>query len=215
MMIKNKINKEVLVSNVASIFFITAFVSFSLGSYPFLKAQLAQHLLTRAWQIQPNHHDSQKQNVNKPWPWADFYPVAKLNFERLKKSQIVLNNDSGQALAFGPGVNQTTLRGGEIVQSDIVMISAHNDTHFRVLEELRIDDKITLTLKSGDLQKFIVRRFVVLDVKSDEIFLSRNDRGVSKNHGINELFLVTCYPFSGINSRTTLRYVVLLESLTT
>ena len=62
--------------------------------YIHLKAELAQVLIARAWA---------SGSVQRPWPWADTWPVAELIVPGLDVSRIVLAGDSGESLAFGPG----------------------------------------------------------------------------------------------------------------
>lgn len=225
----NKLNKEVrqkitrknLFSSLIWLMLIIAFISIAQGSYMVLKAHLAQYLLAQAWQTQStdkkSHTTKKDKDTNvKPWPWADFYPVAKLSFDGIDITQIVLSNDSGQALAFGPGMNQ--LLGADIENNkEVVVISAHKDTHFSLLKDLKLNDQITLTLKSGLEQTFTVNNMLVIDLETEQLVItSQNmieDRQYEKNQNnklIKELVLVTCYPFSGMSNDTNLRYVVYL-----
>ena len=65
------------------------------------KAGLAPLMLAKAWE---QSLASQGRPV-KPWPWADTWPVAKLQVPSMGISQFVLAGDTGNALAFGPGHN--------------------------------------------------------------------------------------------------------------
>jgi sortase A len=230
-MFKNKFNDgfiyKIIRKNFSSylilLMLIIAFISFAQGSYMFLKANVAQYLLNQAWEKQSIYEKSNTTNKAegsqiKPWPWADFFPVAKLSFDRMKITQIVLNNDSGQALAFGPGVNQWL---GTNIESnqEVVVIAAHNDTHFSILNDLQLNDNLTLTLKSGVKQTFTVNNTLVIDLKTQQLVMTteqdENNKQAS-NHKpqdklIKELILVTCYPFDGISNDSNLRYVVYLS----
>ncbi len=87
---------------VAIMIIITAIVGFSLvgqGLYIKAKAVFAQVLLERAWS-----RALAGEAAPKAWPWADTWPVAKLNLPRIEQKAIVLNNASGEAMAFGPGL---------------------------------------------------------------------------------------------------------------
>ena len=68
------------------------------GVWIHAKAALAQVLLARAW-AQSDHG----RRIQRPWPWADMAPIARLSVPRLHQDLIVLDGDNGQALAFGPG----------------------------------------------------------------------------------------------------------------
>ena len=100
-----------------------------------LKAELAQHLLERAWLRtlagEPNA---------KPWPWADTRAVATLEVPRLGLRVIVLEGSSGRNLAFGPTLVNTTPLG----QSSDRILSGHRDTHFSFLKELKTGDKLRM-----------------------------------------------------------------------
>jgi sortase A len=203
-----KTKGKAIASFIASLLIIIAVLSLALGSYSFLKAQFAQYLLERSWLNETKVSSSQNVVYSKPWPWADFHPVAKLTFERFNVTHIVLNSDSGQALAFGPGINQFAVEGGDFNTSGIGIISAHNDTHFSILEKLNINDSVILTLKSGESQTFKVNHITIMDTDTEQLVLLNQDNDIDENNSINELFLVTCYPFGGVDNRTTLRYVV-------
>lgn len=218
------LKRDKIIPSLVALFLIIASASFVMASYMVIKAHLAQVLLASTWQkqllsVDDNHAASKSQNktveVNKPWPWADFYPVAKLSFDRLGLSHIVLNNDSGQALAFGPGLNQRADSGVEPGQSNVMVISAHNDTHFSILEELTLNDRVTLSFKTGHSKVFTVNKMTVLDMAKEQLVLLNKSN--YKNEGnrevvdIKELILVTCYPFGSVNNETSLRYVVHLS----
>ena len=219
-MLRMKFSNNKTIAFLPKLFLIIALLSSAIGSYPLAKAYVGQYLLARAWQLQLI--DNQKAQVSaiieplqkrrkiKPWPWADFAPIAKLSFNRLNTAQIVLNKDSGQALAFGPGVNQFSLLGLEQHNSDFVVISAHNESHFSILKELVLGDSVTLTLSSGKRQTFIVDKLTVMNVNTEQLVLFDKHGNHNNKHQINELILVTCYPFNGVNNKTPLRYVVRL-----
>jgi len=194
---------------------LAALTSLALGGYLLIKAHFAQYLLIKTWQQQTVAGELKNNREVKPWPWADFYPVAKLSFERFNITQIVLNNDSGQALAFGPGINQ--IKGALIDRQSagVVVISAHNDTHFSILKELRLNDRVKLTLKSGRTQVFKVDNIAIMDTQTEQLILINDDEQYDHNNDnkslIKELVLVTCYPFNSVNDETKLRYIVYLS----
>lgn len=193
---------------------LVALISFVQGGYLLLKANLAQYLLNEAWQ-QTIANDLTMNSNNKPWPWADIYPVAKLSFDRFNITQIVLNNDSGQALAFGPGLTLDNVSDIGNVGSSVFVISAHNDTHFSILSGLKLNDSITLTLKSGQTQVFKVDNMVIMDTQTEQLALTNHDELYDHRTDdkplIKELVLVTCYPFYGVNDESSLRYIVYLS----
>ncbi|MCW5214848.1 class GN sortase, partial [Desulfobulbus sp. US5] len=78
---------------------IVGMICFGNGLWIHGKALLAQVLLQRAWAQTQVRGESVK-----PWPWADTWPVARLRTEKYNQDLIVLAGQSGQALAFGPGM---------------------------------------------------------------------------------------------------------------
>ena len=115
---------------------------FGQGAYIHAKALLAQVLLERAFAatIATGRDD-------KPWSWADTWPVARIEVKRLDASAIVLAGSSGQALAFGPGHVELTADAGE---RGVAVYSAHRDTHFRFLKDVRIGDEIAVTRATAE-----------------------------------------------------------------
>jgi len=140
------------------------------------KAHTAQILLDLAWQQTLIDHQQ-----NKPWPWADTWPVAELIVPKLDITQIVLAGDSGEALAFGPGHSFSSALPEE---HGTVMISGHRDTHFRFLQNLKKGERLILKTQSG-IHYYTVSNTKVVDARN--IMIDTNS---------DELILVTCYPFN-------------------
>jgi sortase A len=213
-MLSIKLKRKKIAYYASFLCLLVALSSFVQGGYLLLKANLAQYLLNEAWQ-ETMADDLAMQSNRAPWPWADIYPVAKLSFERFDITQIVLNNDSGQALAFGPGLTLNNANEIGDFGSSVLVISAHNDTHFSILNELKLNDNIKLTLKSGKTQVFNVDKMVIIDTKTEQLALINYDEQYDHIYAdkpmIKELVLVTCYPFDGVNNETTLRYIVYLS----
>jgi sortase A len=118
----------------AAILALLGVVLFGQGAWIHAKARLAQALLDSAFgtSLATGH-------AVKPWAWADTWPVARIEVPRLRKSAIVLEGSSGQALAFGPGHVERTPAAGE---PGTAVYAAHRDTHFAFLGEVRIGDDI-------------------------------------------------------------------------
>lgn len=164
-----------------------------------LKPVLAQVLLQRAW-AESGYGTTRV----TPWPSADMEPIARLRVARLDRDLIVLDNDSGQALAFAPGWDPASARPGS---PGLTIISAHRDTQFNFLREILRGDRIELASGSG------VRVFAVASIQVIDSRLSQPALG---SHG-DALMLVTCYPFNAIVPGEPLRFVVVAypESTTT
>ncbi|OUS17963.1 sortase, marine proteobacterial type [Gammaproteobacteria bacterium 50_400_T64] len=160
------------------------------GGYIYLKAELGQFLIDRAWQ---QGQDSGK--TVKPWFWADTWPVARLMVPSQKISQIVLAGDSGQALAFGPGHTSASAQPGA---DGVVVISGHRDTHFRFLQFLQEDEQIILQNWEGQHTVYRVSSMQVVD----------EDVLIAANNNVKSLVLVTCWPFDSSAANSQHRFIV-------
>src|SRR5262249_35094018 len=163
------------------------------GTWIHAKALLAQVLLKRAF----------AQSIStglpvKPWSWADTWPVARIDVPRIGVSEIVLAGSSGQALAFGPGHVETSADAGE---AGVAVYSAHRDTHFRFLKDVKIGDEIAVTRKDG--QVFVYRVTHTSVVRFDE-------SGVDPHADGKFLVLSTCWPFDSVTPGP-MRYLVHAE----
>jgi sortase A len=160
------------------------------GGWIHAKAALAQVLLERAWARSDHGRHTQR-----PWPWADIAPLARLSVPRLQRSLIVLDGDNGQALAFGPGWTPGSARPGA---SGLTIISAHRDTQFSFLKSLRPGDRLHLDGPAGG-GDYRVEASRIID---------SGRHGLPAADSMNGLWLVTCYPFDAIAPGGPLRYVV-------
>lgn len=213
----NSSSIKMFVSYLAYLCIGIALITGAQAGHLLIKAKLAQYLLESAWQRQISTSKVLDNSEIKPWPWADIYPVAKLTFDRFNLSQIVLNNDSGQALAFGPGLNKfNTFADGNSV-GNVYVIAAHNDTHFKILEQLALNDRITLMLSSGQSYAFTVSSIRVMNTQIEQLILLNKSNqsyfNINETNNTSELILVTCYPFLGVNRNTDLRLIVRLDEL--
>lgn len=144
----------------------------------FAKAALAQVLLERAF-IEARAGGG----AVRPWYYADMWPVARVSVPRLAAQAIVLNGDSGQALAFGPGhVGATALPG----DAGLSVVAAHRDTHFAFLRDVKSGDRVEVERTDGRHFTFVVRDMNV--VRFDATGLDPLRPGVW-------LALTTCWPF--------------------
>ncbi|MCI5142881.1 MAG: class GN sortase, partial [Candidatus Electrothrix sp. ATG1] len=159
------------------------------------KGVLAQVLLQRAWE-QTQHRGK----VVRPWPWADTWPVARLRADKYEQDLIVLAGQSGQALAFGPGMLEAGVKPG---QPGPCILAAHRDTHFSFLNKVQAGDIFTLEDREGRQWRYRVNVTTVRPAA--ELYLPFGE--------IAQLALVTCYPFQGVNSDKSRRYVVLASRM--
>ena len=159
------------------------------------KAELAQFLIGAAWEKQ-----LQQGVAIKPWPWADTRPVARLQLAG-QEALFVLEGDSGQALAFGPGLLPVSAQPGDIAANRTTVIAAHRDTHFEDLQELATGVLIRLQDKHGDWHHYRVVEIRVVDSEREQLPIFAEPG----------LMLVTCYPFDALSAGGPLRYVVYAE----
>ena len=166
-------------------------LSLAHGAWIPAKARLAQVLLDHAW-----HETLRSGDSAKPWPWADFWPVARLTAPSHKTSMIVLAGANGAALAFGPGHLTTSAPPGV---SDNSVIAGHRDTHFAFLKALKPGDALQLQVPDG-----VVHRYKVIDAR----VVHETDTRVLQPSQSAMLTLITCYPFDAVVPGGPLRYVV-------
>lgn len=167
------------------------------GVFMYAKAALAQVLLERAFEEARAGGGADGLRV-RPWYYADMWPLARVSVPRLGAHSVVLNSDSGQALAFGPGhVGGTVLPG----EAGLSVIAAHRDTHFAFLKDVRAGDRIVVERTDGSRFAFEVRATRV--VRFDASGLDPMRPGVW-------LALTTCWPFDAKVSGP-MRFVVEAE----
>ena len=155
------------------------------------KAQVAQVLLDRAFARSVASGEAQK-----PWPWADTVPVARIEVERLGVSDVVLSGGSGEAMAFGP----TELAGPP---REVRVLMGHRDTHFRFLRHLQRGDTLALRGVDGSAARYRVVGFATV----------RYDRFAYPVAPARPLLaLATCYPFDAVGPGP-LRRVVWAERM--
>ncbi len=165
--------------------------SWQVGSSVYLlaKAQLAQYLIADAWQA--TLRDGKK---HKPWDWADTHPIAKLSFPDLDETSYVLEGANGRNMAFGPA---RTIVGGMPGDQLSTIISAHNDSHFSFLKEVKLGELIHVETVDGNFA-YRVQDLKVIDSSKQRVLINQTD----------ELILTTCYPFNTLQTGGDLRYQV-------
>jgi sortase A len=178
----------------AALLLIAGLTLISQGLYIHAKAVLAQVLLERAFaQTLSSGRDV------KPWSWADTWPVARVEVPRLKQSAIVLAGSSGQALAFGPGHVEHTPNAGD---PGTAIYSAHRDTHFSFLGDVKVGDEIRVTRRDGVRITFRVMRMAVAPWDAP---------GIDPHAAGRHLVLATCWPLDA-KTQGPLRYLVFAEA---
>lgn len=167
------------------------------GAYIHVKAYMAQQLLLSAWKKTLNGEEKVK-----PWSWADTWPVARMKVPVYGEDIIILAGDSGRNLAFGPGYRFGTAQPGT---RGVSMISAHRDTHFKFLQNIKLGDEIEIQTDKGAEVIYIVTDTKIVDESYAKIELETREK---------QLVLVTCYPFNTIHPGTDFRYLVYAKEKT-
>ncbi len=185
------VNRKRIIAMISASCFLFGLWQIAEGGYLEAKAWLAQYLLQQAW-IETLNGEQQV----RPWPWADTWPVARMQVKRLGVDRIVLADASGRSMAFGPGHVVGTSGLGNGGNS---AISGHRDTHFRFLQDLAQGDQVNLTLRDGTHRNYKVEGSSIHH--KDETWLLQDS-------GEEALTLITCYPFDAIVPGGPMRYVV-------
>ncbi len=182
--------------NFSSVIMFLAIALIAHSSYIPAKARLSQQLIYYSWQ-----QSIKDQSPRLPWPWADTYPVAKLSFPSLKKETVVLMGADETTLAFSAGMLHQF---SSMNQLKPVVIAGHRDTHFAVLEEIKMKDIIMLADRSGKNTLYEVEQLEIIDSAEKELFINNEEPS---------LILVTCYPFNAIQTGSSLRYIIKAKRL--
>ncbi|MDA9982313.1 class GN sortase [Gammaproteobacteria bacterium] len=169
---------------------------FGTGIYMAGKARLAQILLSAAWA-----RTSQYGKPTAPWPWADTYPVARLEVPGLDIDQIILAGASGRTLAFGPAHVDGSAAPGS---SGTSIISGHRDTHFEFLRHLQTGDLLIVSDAGNNRRRYRVDRNEILDTRNRQLRIDPANEA---------LVLVTCFPFDALIAGGPLRYLVHAEAV--
>ncbi len=158
------------------------------------KAELAGVLLRRAWTETIRTGQPQR-----PWPWADMRPVARLRIPRLKYDEIVLDSATPRALAFGPA---HLLNSADFSEPGNIVLAGHRTSWFRPLEHVATGDRIDLEWVDGTgalrRRTYTVSTIRVSDPEDLTLLAPTSD---------DQLTLLTCYPFSA-RPDSPLRYLV-------
>jgi sortase A len=108
--------------------------------------------------------------------------VGRLEIPRLQLSVVVLEGSDSRTLRRGVGRIPETADPG---QNGNVVLSAHRDTFFRPLRQIRAGDRVTLQTPIG-LYRYVVEWTAVVNPSDTASLKATPDRSLT---------LVTCYPF--------------------
>nr|WP_298720938.1 class GN sortase [uncultured Steroidobacter sp.] len=164
------------------------------GTYIHAKAWLAQQLIASAWT-----RTLEGEREVKPWPWADTWPIARLQVLDKGIDLYVLADASGRSLAFGPGYVNGTAAIGE----GNTVLAGHRDTHFAFLRNLQPGDEFAIQTADGREWHFQLSETHVIDARHER--LQFDDKAGAT------ITLLTCYPFDAIVPGGPLRYVAVAD----
>lgn len=128
------------------------------------------------------------------WSSANVSPVLDLYLPRYNQSFVVLEGDSDDTLAFGLGRSSS---GYLPTDSGTVVISA--DEHFNFLQSLTLNDQVVLSDPMGGKFHYSITHMDIIDLK---------DSAIDIHEDVDELKLVSAWPFGNSNADTTMRYVI-------
>ena len=144
------------------------------------KAYLSRYLIASAWE-----RTLADGGRHKPWPWADTWPVARIEFSD-KEGLYILAGGNGAALAFAPGhMSGTALPGTE----GAAVVGGHRDTHFAGLKDSRIGDTLRVQNTGGQWRGYRISGIWTADKRQGPLVIRPEE---------NALYLVTCYPFGAL-----------------
>ncbi|MGE5324345.1 MAG: class GN sortase [Actinomycetota bacterium] len=151
--------------------------------YLHAKAELAGVLIRRAWR-----ETLRSGKPHAPWPWADTYPIARLEIPRLGYDEMVLEGATPRTLAFGPA---RLLDGATPGEPGNLVLAGHRTSWFLPLKDIVRGDRIRLEWfdsRSHQLRQsiYLVSEIRVVDPK---------DTALLQPTAEDALTLVTCYPF--------------------
>lgn len=108
--------------------------------------------------------------------------VGRIEIPRLGVRAIIRRGADDETLDRAVGLLPGTATPGE---AGNVVLAAHRDTFFRPLRKIRVADRIRLVVPPNEY---------VYEVESTRV-VTPQETNVLQSHGLEELTLVTCYPF--------------------
>jgi sortase A len=120
--------------------------------------------------------------INPANPTLDPLAVGRIEIPRLGLNAVIRAGADEKTLARAVGLVPGAARPGE---SGNVVLAAHRDTFFRPLRKIRVNDRIRVVLPRETYEYRVEELRVVSPEETD----------VLQSKGMEELTLVTCYPF--------------------
>jgi sortase (surface protein transpeptidase) len=129
----------------------------------------------------------------KHWSQSNVFPVFQLSAPAHNQEFVVLEGNTEDTLLFGPGRSPDSYLPGDC---GTVVIHAYH--HFSFLQNINLNDQIILSDQMGMEYQYCILDVSIIDLAKDSIEVS----------DIDELKLVTSWPFDGFTKDNTLSYVV-------
>ncbi|MBT3276940.1 sortase [Candidatus Thioglobus sp.] len=127
------------------------------------------------------------------WSQSNVFPVFQINFPAQNQDFVVLEGHSNDTLLFGPGRSSDSYLPG-----DCSTVVIHANHHFTFLQNINLNDQVILSDQMGMEYQYCVLDVSIMDIDQEQIKVSN----------IDELKLVTPWPFDGFTKDNTLRYIV-------
>ena len=134
-----------------------------------------------------------EQMKQQHWSRSNVFPVFNLSAPQHNQEFVVLEGDGDDALLFGPGRSSSSYFPG-----DLGTVVIHANYHFSFLQNINLNDQIILNDQMGAEYQYCVHDVSIIDLDKTQIEISE----------IDELKLVTPWPFDDFTKDNTLRYVV-------
>jgi len=129
----------------------------------------------------------------KHWSESSVFPVFRLTAPRHNQEFIVLEGDTEDTLLFGPGRAPNSFLPG-----DLGTVVIHAYRHFSFLQNIVLNDQIILNDQLGTEYQYCVLDVSIIDLNKQQIEIAE----------VDELKLVTPWPFDGATKDNSLRYIV-------
>ena len=163
--------------------------------YLHAKAELAGVLIRRAWE-----ETLRSGKAHAPWPWADTYPIARLEIPRLGYDEMVLEGATPRTLAFGPA---RLLDGAAPGEPGNLVLAGHRTSWFLPLKDIELGDSIKLEWFDSRSREARHRSYVVSEIR----VVDPKDTALLQPTAEDALTLITCYPF-GNRPTSPQRFIV-------
>ena len=134
-----------------------------------------QHTLAKEW------HEHRAAAAQNGQPAVVDDGLVRVVIPKAGVDAIVVDGVTRKELAVGPGHMPSTPQPGEVGNS---VISAHRDTFFRKIADLRSGDEV-IVRRAGKIFRFSVFRKQIVDPSNVSVLKPSTD---------TELTLITCYP---------------------